>query len=147
MSALAQQIGSDLNPSHWTISSCPESLDFSFNNQGIIKLFVQPVSNVMQGMCRLEKGFEKLMPLFKGLFCMGKPSSLSLIYDESNSQVFFTYSQVESKLVDRFFAQVIVLLKSEVRFKQILEKVISNQKKYLAEQALLQASLHNVAWD
>ena len=147
MSVLAQSFGSDLQTNSWTISSPPESLDFRYENQEIIKLFVQPVSNVMQGMCRLETGFEKLLPLFKGLISMGKPSTLSLIYDVDNSQIFFTYSLGESKTVERFFTQVISLLKKEVRFKQILEKVIQNNRKYQAEQALLQASLHQVAWD
>lgn len=147
MSALAQSIDSELESRSWTISASPESLDFSFENQEIIKLFIQPVANVMQGMCRLESGFEKLLPLFKGLISMGKPSTLSLIYDETNSQVFFTYAPGESKTVERFFAQVVTLLKKEVRFKQILEKVIQNNRKHQAEQALLQASLHQVIWD
>ena len=147
MSALAQSIGSETEAKSWTISTSPESLDFSINNQEIIKLSVQPVSNVMQGMCRLETGFEKLLPLFKGLISMGKPSTLSLIYDTHNSQVFFSYSLGETTIVERFFTQVISLLKKEVRFKQILEKVIQNKRKYQAEQALLQASMHKVAWD
>lgn len=147
MSALAQSNGSGLQSTSWTISTSPESLDFSIQDQEIIKLFVQPVSNVMQGMCRLETGFEKLLPLFKGLISMGKPSTLSLIYDTYNCQVFFTYSLSETKLVEKFFAQVISLLKKEVKFKQILEKVIQNNRKHQAEQALLQASLHKVAWD
>lgn len=147
MSALAQIIGSELKTSTWTVTSTPESVDYSFEQQEILKVFVQPVANKMQGMCRLENGFEKLMPLFRGLLLMGKPVTLSLIYDFSNSQVFFTYSQHENKEVERFFAQVILLLKKEVRFKQILEKVIANNRKFQVEQALLQASLHSVAWD
>ena len=147
MSALAQPIDLELDSNSWTISTSSESLDFSFENQEIIKLFVQPVSNVMQGMCRLETGFEKLLPLFKGLVSMGKPSTLSLIYDPENSQVFFTYSLGEKRKVENFFSQVISLLKKEVRFKQILEKVILENRKHQAELALLQSSLHQLAWD
>jgi hypothetical protein len=61
--------------------------------------------------------------------------------------VFFTFSQSESQEVERFFNKVIELLKKEVRFRQILEKVIENNRRYQAEQALLQSSLHSVTWD
>lgn len=98
-------------------------------------------------MCRFENGFEKLLPLFRGLILLGKPSSLSLIYDFTRAQVFFTYAHTEAQEVDKFFGKVIDMLKNEVRFKQILEKVIQNNRKYQAEQALLQTALHRVNWD
>ncbi len=116
-------------------------------NQEILKISSQQIGNRMQGMCRFEKGFEKLLPLFRGLVLLGKPTSLSLIYDFEKAQVFFTYSKVEQEDVDRFFDQVISLLKKEIRFKQLLQKVIENNKRHQAEQALLQATLQGSSWD
>jgi hypothetical protein len=147
MSALVQISGSELDNNLWTISLTPESVDDYLIQQEILKLIVQPEANKMQGMCRLETGFEKLMPLLRGLLRLGKPASLSLIYDFSKSQVFFTYSQSEVKVVEKFFTKVIGMLKKEIRFKQILEKVIANHRKHQAEQAILQSSLHSAVWD
>jgi hypothetical protein len=38
-------------------------------------------------------------------------------------------------------------LKKEVRFKEILEKVLENKKRFQSEQALLQSALQGKAWD
>ncbi len=131
----------------WTVTSTPELIRFNLGQQEILKIFSQPIANKMQGMCRFERRFEKLLPLFRGLILLGKPATLSLIYDFDRAQVFFTFSQSESQEVERFFNRVIDLLKKEVRFKQILEKVIENNRRYQAEQALLHSSLHRVIWD
>ncbi len=101
----------------------------------------------MQGMCRFEKGFEKLLPLFRGLILLGKPGSLSVIYDFDRAQAFFTFAQSEKREVVWFFNQIIELLKKEVAFKEILDKVIENNKRFRAEQALLHSALHGAAWD
>lgn len=138
---------SEIATTSWTVTSSPELIRFNLGQQEILKIFSQPIANKMQGMCRFERGFEKLLPLFKGLMLLGKPTTLSLIYDFNRAQVFFTFSQAESQEVERFFNKVIELLKKEVRFKQILEKVIENNRRYQAEQALLQSSLHSVTWD
>jgi hypothetical protein len=147
MSAAAHLISSELNSNSWTVRTSAELTKFSVSNQEILKIFSQPVGNQMQGMCRFEKGFEQLLPLFRGLILLGKPTSLSLIYDFERSQVFFTFSQSEKQEVVRFFNQIIVLLKKEVQFKKILDKVIENAKRFHAEQALLNSSLHGAAWD
>lgn len=137
----------EIASSAWTVTSTPELIRFNLGQQEILKIFSQPIANKMQGMCRFERGFEKLLPLFRGLILLGKPSSLSLIYDFDRAQAFFTFSQSESQEVERFFNSVIELLKKELKFKQILEKVIENNRRFQAEQALLQASLHRVTWD
>lgn len=129
------------------VLTSPELTQLAVGQQEIMKIFSRQVSNSMQGMCRFERGFEKLMPLFRGLILLGKPSSLNLIYDFHRAQVFFTFAAEERKDVERFFGKVVVLLEKEVRFKQILEKVIENNRRHQAEQALLQASLHGLSWD
>ncbi|RIW15884.1 hypothetical protein D0X99_10720 [Algoriphagus lacus] len=147
MSAVAQVISSELKSNSWTVRTSPELAKFRVNKQEILKIFSQPVANQMQGMCRFEKGFEQLLPLFRGLIWLGKPKSLSLIFDHERAQVFFTFAQSEEQEVVRFFNQVILLLKKEVRFKEILEKVIEKNKRFQAEQALLNSALHGAAWD
>ncbi|MFL0683564.1 MAG: hypothetical protein ACK4SF_13865 [Algoriphagus aquaeductus] len=147
MSVAVQINSSENSTTSWTVSTSPESVNFHFGQQDILKISSQPIANKMQGMCRFENGFEKLLPLFRGLILLGKPSSLSLIYDFTRAQVFFTYAHTEAQEVDKFFGKVIDMLKNEVRFKQILEKVIQNNRKYQAEQALLQTALHRVNWD
>lgn len=146
--SVAVQISSlESSITSWTISTSPELVKFSLGQQEILKIFSQPVANKMQGMCRFEKGFEKLLPLFRGLILLGKPASLSLIYDFGKAQVFFTFSQSEKKEVEKFLNKVVEMLKKEVRFKQLLEKVIENKRRYQAEQSLLQSSMHAVSWD
>ncbi|MCU0399478.1 MAG: hypothetical protein MUE75_00505 [Algoriphagus sp.] len=147
MSAAVQINRSECSTTSWTISTSPELVKFSLGTQEVLKIFSQPVANKMQGMCRFERGFEKLLPLFRGLILLGKPTSLSLIYDSGKAQVFFTFSQSEKKEVEKFLGKVVELLKKEVRFKQLLEKVIENKQRYQAEQSLLQNSLHAVSWD
>ncbi|HSF54340.1 MAG TPA: hypothetical protein VLA71_11330 [Algoriphagus sp.] len=147
MSAVAQFISSDLKSNSWTVTTSPELAHFKVGKQEILKIFSQPVANQMQGMCRFEKGFEQLLPLFRGLILLGKPKSLSIIYDFDRTQAYFTFSQAEKKEVVRFFNQIIELLKKEVTFKEILKKVIENKKRFQAEQALLNSALHGVAWD
>lgn len=147
MSAVAKIFHSELKTNSWTVSTSPDLAQFSVGNQSILKIFSQPVANQMQGMCRFEKGFEQLLPLFRGLILLGKPKSLSIIYDFDRSQAFFTFSQNEKMEVVRFFNQVIELLKKEVKFKEILEKVILNKKRFQAEQGLLNSALHGAAWD
>lgn len=147
MSAVAQFISSDLKTNSWAVTTKPELAHFKVGKQEILKIFSQPIANQMQGMCRFEKGFEQLLPLFRGLILLGKPKSLSVIYDFDRAQAFFTFSQNEKKEVVRFFNQIIELLKKEVTFKEILGKVIENNKRFRAEQALLHSALHGAAWD
>jgi hypothetical protein len=147
MSAVAQKSDSETQANAWILSTSSDLAYFKVGNQEILKIFSQPVANRMQGMCRFEKGFEALMPLLRGLTLMGRPSSLSFIYDIDQSQAFFTFSQSEAGKVQHFFNQIIGLLKKEVKFKEILKKVIENNNRFRSEQALLNAALHGKAWD
>ena len=147
MSAVAQILRSDLQSNSWTVTTSPDLAQFSVGKQVILKIFSQEVANQMQGMCRFEKGFEQLLPLFRGLILLGKPRSLSFIYDFDRAQAFFTFSQNEKNEVIRFVNQIIELLKKEVAFKKILDQVLENNKRFWAEQALLNSALHGSAWD
>jgi hypothetical protein len=147
MSAVAQNFQSELTSNSWTVSTSPDLAQFSVGKQVILKIFSQEVANQMQGMCRFEKGFEQLLPLFRGLILLGRPRSLSFIYDFDRSQAFFTFSQSEKREVVLFVNRIIELLKKEVAFKEILNKVIENNKRFRAEQSLLNSALHGAAWD
>ena len=147
MSAVAQTFRSESTPNSWTVTSSPDLAQFSVGKQVILKISSQEVANQMQGMCRFEKGFERLLPLFRGLVLLGRPRSLSFIYDFGRAQAFFTFSQTEKREVIRFVNQIIELLKKEVAFKEILEQVIENNRRFKAEQALLNSALHGAAWD
>jgi hypothetical protein len=146
--SLALQISSSESDSgSLIVLTSPELFQLPLGQQEIMKIFSRKVANSMQGMCKFERGFEKLLPLFRGLVLLGKPLSLNLLYDVHQSQVFFTFANEEKKEVERFLSKVMVLLEKEVRFKLILEKVIENNRRHQAEQALLQASLHGISWD
>ena len=147
MSAVAQILRTELNSNSWTVTASPDLAQFNVGEEVILKIFSQEVGNQMQGMCRFERGFEQLLPLFRGLILLGKPRSLSLIYDFDRAQAFFTFSQTEKREVVRFVNQIIELLKKEVRFKEILDKVIENNNRFRAEQSLLNSALLGAAWD
>lgn len=147
MSAAAQNLSSSLTSNSLTVTTSPKLAQFKVGKQEILKIFSQPVANQMQGMCRFEKGFEQLLPLFRGLMLLGKPGSLSVIYDFDRAQAFFTFSQEEKRETQLFFNQILELLKKEVKFKEILRQVMENKKRFQAEQALLNSALHGVAWD
>jgi len=147
MSAVAQILRTELNSNSWTVTASPDLAQFNVGEEVILKIFSQEVGNQMQGMCRFERGFEQLLPLFRGLILLGKPRSLSLIYDFDRAQAFFTFSQTEKREAVRFVNQIIELLKKEVRFKEILDKVIENNNRFRAEQSLLNSALHTAVWD
>lgn len=144
MTAIAS-INSNLTESTVLSVSLPDSL--ATENLDILKVSVQSFGNKMQGMCRFEQGFEPLLPLFRGLILLGKPKTLSLIYDFPNSQVYFSYSLGERVEVEQFLNQVIRMLKSEVRFKRILRQIITSKRRFQSEQALIQSALHQPTWD
>ncbi|GAB3225173.1 hypothetical protein J0A67_08815 [Algoriphagus aestuariicola] len=147
MSALVKPVKTELKSNAWTVSTSPDLSQFIVGKEVILKIFSQEVGNQMQGMCRFERGFEQLLPLFRGLILLGKPSSLSLIYDFDRAQAFFTFFQSEKVEVVRFFNRIIELLKREVAFKEILDQVIENKKRFRAEQSLLHSALKGAAWD
>ena len=147
MSAVAQLADSRYKSSAGSLSTTPDLAYFKVGDQDILKIFSQPQANLMQGMCRFENGFEQLLPLFRGLVLLGKPGSLSFIYEMNQSRVFFTYAIAEQERVRLFFDRIIQLLQKEVKFRQILDKVIANNRRFQAEQSLLQAALHSAAWD
>jgi hypothetical protein len=113
----------------------------SVSQKEMIKIFNQRSGEVMQGMCRLEKNFDSLFPLFRGLISLGKPNSLSLTYSLEEKSIFYSFKSESQVEVEQFFSRVLVLLQKEIKFKQLLKEVIENRSRFKSEQSLLQSSL------
>lgn len=113
----------------------------SVNQQEIVKIFNQKSDKVMQGMCKFEDKFEFLYPLFRGLSEAGKPKNLSLRFSSTDKAAYFHYPESSLSEVSVFFSQLILLLQNEVKFKQVLKKVITNRKHFDSEQFLLQNAM------
>ncbi|MDI1321372.1 MAG: hypothetical protein PSV36_01410 [Algoriphagus sp.] len=104
----------------------------------MLQFFSQTSGMMIQGMCRFEKSFAVLFPLFKGLISLGKPKGLNLTFSTEEKAAFFYFPVESNQDVSLFFNRVIALLKKEVRFKLILKEVITNRNRFKSEQILLQ---------
>ncbi|WP_057936566.1 hypothetical protein [Algoriphagus resistens] len=138
MSALPQTKSSSLDQ---VFSSANGFSKVSVNQQEIVKIIHKKSGMVMQGMCQFEEGFEGLYPLFRGLSEAGKPKNLSLRFSAADKTAYFHYPQANHQDVSLFFAELILLLQKEVKFKNVLKEVIINRNHFKAEQYLLQNSM------
>lgn len=107
----------------------------------MLQFFSQTSGNMIQGMCRFEKNFASLFPLFKGLVNSGRPIGLNLTFSNEEKAAFFYYPAESKEEVSLFFNRVVALLKKEVKFKLILKEVIANRIRFKSEQVLLQQAL------
>lgn len=107
----------------------------------MLQFFSQTSGNMIQGMCRFEKNFVLLFPLFKGLVNSGRPIGLNLTFSNEEKAAFFYYPAESKEEVSLFFNRVVALLKKEVNFKLILKEVIANRIRFKSEQVLLQQAL------
>lgn len=114
---------------------------FTVNEQHVLKIFSQKTGFVMQGMCRMEEGFEALYPLFRGLCEFGTPEWLNLRFSGTDQAAFFHYPESKKQEMDGFFGRLTGLLQKEVQFKKVLKEVIINRNIFKAEQALLHSVL------
>ncbi len=92
-------------------------------------------------MCRFEKNFASLFPLFKSLVNSGRPDGLNLTFSTEEKAAFFYYPAENKDEFSLFFNRVLALLKKEVKFKLILKEVIANRIRFKSEQFLLQQAL------
>lgn len=113
----------------------------SFDQQDIVKIFNQKSGSVMQGMCKFEAGFELLYPLFKGLSEAGKPQGLNLRFSPVERAAYFHYHESIQPEVSQFFAQLVLHLQNEVKFKKVLKEVITNRNHFISEQFLLRSTM------
>jgi len=141
MSALSYQSPASTGLFSLTLGSNSRFSQISVSQKEMIKVFSQKSGEMMQGVCSLEKSFDSLFPLFRGLISLGKPNSLSLTFSKENNSIFYSFSAEAQPEVEQFFARVLSLLQKEVKFKQVLKEVIENRIKFKSEQSLLQAAL------
>lgn len=141
MSALSYQSPASSGLFKVAIGSKSRFSQVSVSHKQMIKVFSQQSGEIMQGVCRLEKSFDSLFPLFRALISLGKPQSLSLTFSRDSKSVFYTFSSEALPEVEQFFDRVLTLLQKEVKFKQVLKEVIENRLRFKSEQSLLQNAL------
>lgn len=144
MSAVSYQNPTSIHPITLSLGGISKVSENSVSQKEMVKIFNQKSGEMIQGMCRLEKDFESLFPLFKGIAGLGKPSSLVLTFSNEDKSIFYTFESKRIREIEQFFTRVLTLLQKEVRFKQVLKEVIANRQRFKAEQSLLQSSLFAV---
>ncbi len=141
MSALFQ---STLPVYESSIGSKPLSTVFTKieeDQKEMVQIFSQTSGKMIQGMCRFEKNFASLFPLFKSLVNSGRPDGLNLTFSTEEKAAFFYYPAENKDEFSLFFNRVLALLKKEVKFKLILKEVIANRIRFKSEQFLLHQAL------
>ncbi|MEN2283721.1 hypothetical protein AAGF08_16375 [Algoriphagus sp. SE2] len=141
MSALSYQSPTSTSLFNGALGSNSRFSQISVSQKEMIKVFSQQSGGIMQGVCRLEKSFDSLFPLFRGLTSLGKPQSLTLTFSRESKSIFYTFSSDALPEVEYFFGRVLTLLQKEVKFKQVLKEVIENRNRFKSEQSLLRTAL------
>lgn len=140
MSALSQST----LPGYESLGSKPLSPIFTKiaeDQKEMLQFFSQTSGNRIQGMCRFEKSFISLFPLFRSLVSSGRPNGLNLTFSTEEKAAYFFYPAESKEEVSLLFNRVVALLKKEVKFKLILKEVIANRIRFKSEQVLLQQAL------
>lgn len=141
MSAVSYQTLVPSSPVSVTLGSRSKFSEISVGHQEMVKIFNQRSGNRIQGMCKLEKGFDSLFPLFKGMVSLGKPNGLEISHSNEEKSIFFSFDSKQEIEVGKFISNVLSLLRKEVRFKKVLKEIIENRQRFRAEQSLLHSSL------
>ena len=140
MSALSQST----LPGYESLGSKPLSPIFTKiaeDQKEMLQFFSQTSGNRIQGMCRFEKSFISLFPLFRSLVSSGRPNGLNLTFSTEEKAAYIFYPAESKEEVSLLFNRVVALLKKEVKFKLILKEVIANRIRFKSEQVLLQQAL------
>lgn len=124
----------------WTVQSDPE-VQQSIPSKELMKFYFQESGEYMQGICRFEPSFGFIIPLFKSLVRLGAKSWLDVNYSQEEKSFYFLFPKNKVKDADNLLNSIHLLLDKEIKFKSSLNQLISNKKRFLAEQALLTASL------
>ncbi|MBN3581779.1 hypothetical protein JYB64_05225 [Algoriphagus aestuarii] len=141
MSALSYQTPASQSLFNVALGSSSRFSQVSVSQKEMVKIFSQKSGEMMQGMCRMDQGFDSLFPLFKGLIRLGKPKSLTLTYSNEEKSIFYSFREEDQLEVEQFFARVLALLQKEVKFKKVLKEIIENRLRFKSEQSLLQTAL------
>ncbi len=109
----------------------------------LLSIRQRSAGKMMQFDCRLTEGYEYLTPLLRGLLNLGKPRGMEISFQNNQDLFVFSFPTKQKKSVDAFLGNLELLIQKEVNFKQILKALISNQKKFNAEQRLIEAALRS----
>lgn len=76
-------------------------------------------------------------PLLKGMFSSGRPKQLALQADDASKIIFLRFDKAEERGAYQYISRVLSIIDEEVRFRQVLRKVIENQQRFVLEEKLL----------
>jgi hypothetical protein len=125
--------------------SLQSELSASFSKEErLFEIYSEKSGHMMNGMCKIDDGLESLFALFRGLSEAGRPQGLSLEFSFKTHEVTFSYPISNSLVVIKYFKRLISILQREVKFKKVLNRIISIRNHFNAEQRLLQNSLLEV---
>lgn len=141
MSAVSQSTLPAYESSNGSKPLSPVFTKIAEDQKEMVQFFSQTSGNMIHGMCRFEKSFASLFPLFKGLVNLGRPKGLNITFSTEEKAAHFYYPVESNQEVFLFFNRVVALLKKEVKFKLILKEVIANRIRFKSEQVLLQQAL------
>lgn len=79
--------------------------------------------------------------LFKGLIAFGKPRGLEFKTVAGSRSFLLQVEAAQEREAKMYLSKIFNLISSEIRFKQVLRKVIVNQEKFEREEKLLFSSL------
>ena len=80
-------------------------------------------------------------PILRGLIALGQPRTFGVEVDTKTRSFSLRLEEDQEAEVKNYLKPLFVLIKSEVRFKQVLRKVLLNQEKFEREEKLLYRSL------
>ncbi|HLU89406.1 MAG TPA: hypothetical protein VKZ51_06190 [Cyclobacteriaceae bacterium] len=76
-------------------------------------------------------------PLLKGMFSSGRPKQLALQADDASKIIFLRFDKADETGAYQYISRVLSIIDEEVRFRQVLRKVIENQQRFVLEEKLL----------
>lgn len=94
---------------------------------------------------KINEGFKPIQPLFNGLISIGQPSRGTVEYYQALETFAVKYYQDDEQETASYLEKVFLVLKEEIRFKQILKTVIEKQARFEKESLLLNRELFGKA--
>lgn len=76
-------------------------------------------------------------PLLKSMFSSGRPKQLALQADDASKIIFLRFDKAEETPAYQYISRVLSIIDEEVRFRQVLRKVIENRQRFVLEEKLL----------
>lgn len=94
---------------------------------------------------KVNESFKSIQPLLNGLLAIGQPRKGSVEFYPELDTFAVKFYQSEEQVAATFIERIFALIKEEIRFKQILKRVIETQERFGRESQLLKKELFGVA--